>query len=229
MSRLRRVDVDERAGTVTIGPRARNTDVYNGLQPHGVAFSAGRCPSVAISGLALGGGFGFSSRKLGLSSDALLETDVVTASGRLGLGSSGRPGATETTIECLGQFFGPKKDLLSILDPVLTAATPTKRLIAPRTFWQAKNYFFDTTPFRRFAVKSNYRRIVSANLDWLDGLADAVRPHASRQAYQNFIDRSLRDWHQAYYGANFGRLVRVKSKYDPDGLFQFEQGIPTHV
>ena len=78
---LRKVAVDRGTGVVTVQPGARNTDIYDGLQPYGVAFSAGRCPTVAISGLALGGGFGFSSRHLGLTSDALLETQVVTAGG----------------------------------------------------------------------------------------------------------------------------------------------------
>lgn len=83
VSRLNRVDVDETDATVRVGPGARNTNVYNGLQPHSVAISAGRCPTVGISGLTLGGGFGFSSRRLGLTSDSLLETEIVTASGEV--------------------------------------------------------------------------------------------------------------------------------------------------
>jgi FAD/FMN-containing dehydrogenase len=82
VSRLRGIRVDDAARTISVGAGARNTDVYNGLQPHGVAISAGRCPSVGIAGLTLGGGFGFSSRKLGLTSDSLLETRIITASGR---------------------------------------------------------------------------------------------------------------------------------------------------
>src|SRR5581483_3872428 len=54
-SALRRVSVDRATGHVTVEPGARNTDIYDGLQPYGVAFSAGRCPTVAVSGLALGG------------------------------------------------------------------------------------------------------------------------------------------------------------------------------
>jgi FAD/FMN-containing dehydrogenase len=38
---------------------------------------------VGVSGLLLGGGFGFSSRKFGLTCDSLLETQIVTADGRL--------------------------------------------------------------------------------------------------------------------------------------------------
>src|SRR5207302_8566589 len=79
VSRMNDVDVSRADGTAIIGPGARLGRVYSRLQPHGIAFSAGRCPSVGISGLALGGGFGFSARKFGLTADALVETQVATA------------------------------------------------------------------------------------------------------------------------------------------------------
>ena len=45
LSRMRGVEVNESEGRVVVGPGARNTDVYAGLQPHGAAISAGRCPT----------------------------------------------------------------------------------------------------------------------------------------------------------------------------------------
>ena len=45
--------------------------------------SAGRCPTVGVSGLTLGGGFGFSARKLGLACDALVSTEIVKADGAI--------------------------------------------------------------------------------------------------------------------------------------------------
>ncbi|WP_432037466.1 FAD-binding oxidoreductase [Streptomyces cucumeris] len=81
LGQLNDVRPDREAGTVTMGAGARNSGIYSALQPHNLAVSAGRCPTVGISGLTLGGGFGFSSRQLGLTADALACTRVVTAAG----------------------------------------------------------------------------------------------------------------------------------------------------
>jgi FAD/FMN-containing dehydrogenase len=216
---------------------------------------------------------------------------------RIGIGAGGKPGRVTPSVGTIGQFFGPKHELVAILDPVLSVAKPVKKLIARRTFWQAKTYLYDTTPAGYYAVKSNYAlrpfspegidvltraverwpgssnpdgggialfawggqvsrvppgatafvhrdpgflmaydtawgpsdppRVVSANLNWLGRLASDIAPHVSEQAYQNFIDRSLKDWKRAYYGANYDRLVRVKKMVDPDDFFHFEQSIAT--
>src|SRR5918997_2118157 len=60
LGRMRRVSVDAATGVATVEAGARNTGVYKGLQPYEAAISAGRCPTVAIGGLVLGGGIGFS-------------------------------------------------------------------------------------------------------------------------------------------------------------------------
>lgn len=231
LGRMRRVVVDDDTGVATVQAGARNTGVYNGLQPYEAAISAGRCPTVAIGGLVLGGGIGFSSRKLGLTCDSLRETEIVTADGRIltcnerenedlfwacrgGSGGNfgvnvsytfqatpvkdvsiydlqwdlrdgekvlpalqdvvlqapddfscrmggGRPGKDgggrgPANANALGQYFGPREELLEILEPVLHLAEPTKRVIEDKTFWQAKDYFFHNTPIDRFQVKSAF-------------------------------------------------------------------------
>jgi FAD/FMN-containing dehydrogenase len=61
---------------------------------------------------------------------------------------------------------------------------------------------------------------------WANGVARALRPFASGQAYQNYIDPALRGWERAYYGSNLARLRDIKRTYDPDFRFRFAQAIP---
>ena len=61
---------------------------------------------------------------------------------------------------------------------------------------------------------------------WLAETAEAISPFTNGEAYQNYIDPTLTDWQQAYYGANLPRLQRVKLAYDPDDSFSFAQSIP---
>ncbi len=68
---------------------------------------------------------------------------------------------------------------------------------------------------------------VQQGWSWLAHLATAVASYVDGSAYQNYIDPMLTNWQEAYYGANLGRLVAVKSTYDPDDVFHFAQSIPT--
>jgi FAD/FMN-containing dehydrogenase len=70
------------AATATVGAGAQLIDVYSELAARGVLIPAGSCPSVGLSGLALGGGMGVVGRKYGLTCDRLESARVVLADGR---------------------------------------------------------------------------------------------------------------------------------------------------
>jgi FAD/FMN-containing dehydrogenase len=66
----------------------------------------------------------------------------------------------------------------------------------------------------------------AASNAWINGVWKALRPYASGQAYQNYIDPQLRGWQRAYYGSNLARLREIKKQVDPDFVFRFRQAIP---
>ncbi|MGX2995657.1 FAD-binding oxidoreductase [Streptomyces sp. JNUCC 64] len=80
VSRLSRTRID--GGEAVVGAGARLIGVYRTLAARGVTVPAGSCPTVGISGLALGGGHGVVSRAYGLTCDHLTGAVVITADGR---------------------------------------------------------------------------------------------------------------------------------------------------
>jgi FAD/FMN-containing dehydrogenase len=80
---MRGISVDTHHRTATVGAGVQLIDVYAALAARGMTIPAGSCPSVGISGHALGGGMGLAGRRFGLTADNLLSAQIVTADGRL--------------------------------------------------------------------------------------------------------------------------------------------------
>lgn len=83
LSRMRSVHVDPTTKRARVEGGALLGDVDKETQAFGLAVPVGINSTTGIAGLTLGGGFGWTSRKLGLSIDNLLSADVVTADGQL--------------------------------------------------------------------------------------------------------------------------------------------------
>jgi FAD/FMN-containing dehydrogenase len=83
LSRMRSVQVDPSARRARVEGGALLADVDKEAQAFGLAVPVGVNSTTGIAGLTLGGGFGWTSRKFGLSIDNLLGVNIVTADGTL--------------------------------------------------------------------------------------------------------------------------------------------------
>jgi FAD/FMN-containing dehydrogenase len=340
-------------GIATLGPGARNIDVYAALARRGATVPSGSCPTVAIGGITVGGGMGLAGRALGLTIDRVAGFDAVTADGRRrridanaqedlfwalrGGGASFAivtairmrarrirraawfrvtfpagareealaawddlaPGApdqltailtlTGTSATAFGQYLGSESALRRIVAPLarvpgasLSAGTsgylelqkrwagcadgglPACRRYERSSFDASSVYVarrFSTAGRRAFVAAADggatlildayggvinetepgatafVHRNVRFSVQILSYAAPStararvrrarrlIAPHGNGQAYQNYPDLSLNGARRAYYGANYERLVRIKTELDPANRFRPAQGI----
>ena len=69
--------------TINIGPGCKLSELYDAILPKNKILPAGSCGGVGVGGLALGGGYGFFSRKYGLTCDSLIELTMVDGKGNI--------------------------------------------------------------------------------------------------------------------------------------------------
>lgn len=81
LSLLKTVRVDPTAKLAHVGPAATLGDVDHECQAFGLALPTGINSTTGIAGLTLGGGFGWLSRKYGMTIDALTAVDIITPDG----------------------------------------------------------------------------------------------------------------------------------------------------
>ncbi|WP_159847502.1 FAD-binding oxidoreductase [Nocardia sp. CY41] len=61
---------------------------------------------------------------------------------------------------------------------------------------------------------------------WIAEFSQALRPYTDG-AYVNVPNVGMQEWETAYWGRqHFEQLRRIKAKYDPHNVFQYEQSIP---
>ncbi len=365
LRKLNSIKVDKQAGTATIGAGSQLIDVSSALSKAGATLPSGSCPSVGVSGVTLGGGFGLAGRYFGLTSDNLVGVTIATADGQLrtvnaqtdpdllwalkggGGGNFGivtdftfkvhplpasatyfnvtwpwssaseaiaawqafAPHTTDRissilhvntgsppTINGNGQFLGSPSSLQGLLSGLLAvpganlthlemayfplqmllAGCSGKSFAACHTVGTAPG---GTLPRNTFNAKSDYvakplsnagRAAMIAAVEasgsgsllcdsyggavnrvdptatafvhrdqmfciqyygngstaaWIDQAWTKMQPYVSGQAYQNYIDPTLKGWQQAYYAQNLPRLIEVRKQVDPHHYFNFPQAI----
>lgn len=83
LSKMKATRVDSGARRVTIEGGATLADLDTATQAHGLATPVGINSTTGVAGLTLGGGFGWLSRKHGMTVDNLESAEVVTAAGEV--------------------------------------------------------------------------------------------------------------------------------------------------
>lgn len=83
LSQMKSVRVDPAVERAWVEPGALLADVDKETQAFGLVVPTGINSTTGIAGLTLGGGFGWTTRKFGLTIDNLLAADIVTAEGQL--------------------------------------------------------------------------------------------------------------------------------------------------
>jgi FAD/FMN-containing dehydrogenase len=83
LSPMRWVRVDRAAMRANVGPGATLGDIDREAQQFGLALPTGINSTTGIAGLTLGGGFGWLTRKFGMTIDNLISAEIVLADGRM--------------------------------------------------------------------------------------------------------------------------------------------------
>lgn len=83
-SRMNKMVIDTTTNTVIIPSGTKLKEVYKELTKYELVIPGGGCDSVAIGGLAQGGGWGPYSRLYGMTCDSLVSAQIVIADGKVG-------------------------------------------------------------------------------------------------------------------------------------------------
>ena len=118
LSPMKSVRIDPSARTARVEPGVTLAGFDKEAQAFGLATPLGINSTTGVAGLALGGGFGWLSRKLGLTVDNLLSADVVLAKGALVHASAGENDDLFWAIRGGGGNFGVVTSFEFRLHPV---------------------------------------------------------------------------------------------------------------
>lgn len=83
VSGLLKLQINKGDLTARVGAGFRPMVLYETLWNQRLTIPGGTCPTVGVSGVTLGGGYGYLSRLLGMLCDSVLEIEMVTAQGKI--------------------------------------------------------------------------------------------------------------------------------------------------
>ncbi|MGE0486667.1 MAG: FAD-binding oxidoreductase [Gammaproteobacteria bacterium] len=82
LGRFNSLSIDPAAGTASVGPTVRGTELLAALAPHGLMFPVAYCPTVPLGGFLLNGGNGLNYNRWGSGCSHVRAIDLVLADGR---------------------------------------------------------------------------------------------------------------------------------------------------
>ena len=83
VSKMNKIYIDEENSKIKIQGGVKNRELYEVTGKRRYPFPGGGCPTVGVVGFTLGGGWGYSSRLLGLGCDRLVEVELINCNGEL--------------------------------------------------------------------------------------------------------------------------------------------------
>lgn len=130
LSTMKGVRVEPASRTVRVDAGCTSGDVDHATHPFGLAVPFGLVSTTGVSGLTLGGGTGYLTRKYGLTIDNLLEADVVLADGSFVTASKSQHPDLFWALCGGGGNFG-------VVTSFLFQAHPVSTVYAGPIFWEA--------------------------------------------------------------------------------------------
>ncbi|MEU7145091.1 FAD-binding oxidoreductase [Nocardia sp. NPDC046473] len=133
-------DISLGADQVTIGAGASVYSVLSELAKSGRALPVGRCPTVGLAGLTLGGGIGVDSRRYGLTCDQLTAATIVLPQGHSVDASDARSGELFWALRGAGAAIGIATSLTYRTQPaipkdIVRLTFPDQELLQVLTAW----------------------------------------------------------------------------------------------
>lgn len=196
ISEMNGLRLDKAKNILNVEAGVNNRELYEFIGSRGYPFPVGTCPAVGVSGYTLGGGWGYSSRMLGLGCDSLVELELIDYEGRLLIANKhrnsdlfwacrGAGGGNFGVVVSMAFKLPPKVDKVSLIE-----------IYYPRTIPEVQAEFLDT--WQRWLPDADKRIGLSASFynAKAEGVATYVRgifygaPEEAKELLRPFTDIS---------------------------------------
>jgi FAD/FMN-containing dehydrogenase len=205
LSQMRSVQVDPARRVARVEGGCVWKDVDHATHAFGLATPGGIISSTGVAGLTLGGGIGYLNRQYGLYS--YWKADFIRV----------------LTLEAIGEHVSYGADLSNVLSAMhfypLNGAV--QRIPRDATAFAYRDVAFCHV----IACDTDNPADMQQGIQWVRNYWSAAHPYSAGGAYMNFLMEEGADRVQAAFGENYARLGEVKTAYDPNNLFHYNQNI----